>query len=257
MRGLKMHVDHARWFRDPVTGKLRELDILAREYVAGGPETGAVVLNLAVECKTSTGKPWVAFTAPQEQLPAFLRPTAVSDALGREALNVASQHRLAIPRFFRPRPPVAHGLVRAHSKGEPGDPTSPFAAVSSVVAASRAIGRENAEQALSLRNQSYVHFVVPVIALAGSLYELASTESGDELRPVLSLPVATAAISTWDAPLVWVVREDGFAEFARECKAEFTTLAEKLVPHVDAIVADVRERVEKVGFDRALGVSRD
>lgn len=52
---------HGHWYADPITGKQRELDTLASKTWASSH--GFVAFYLAIECKSSREKPWVALVA--------------------------------------------------------------------------------------------------------------------------------------------------------------------------------------------------
>jgi hypothetical protein len=56
-------VEHGALFTDPITQKVRELDIVASQRFSPD-DRRRVGFSLAIECKTAKDKPWVIFSAP-------------------------------------------------------------------------------------------------------------------------------------------------------------------------------------------------
>lgn len=240
------HVEHARWFADPETDKLRELDIKAERWIGGEDNATAMSVELVVECKSSVGKPWVAFTTPRENVPSILRPTAVADPFSRDAMRVAVSKKLSFPDLLRPRGRLAHGLVKAHSEGKSGDPTSPFAAVQGALAASRAIGKENAEMALMWAEAGSVSVVIPVIVLDGALYEYSVADDGTEsLVETNRVAVPSASTSRFSAAVVWVLQVKDLGPFMQELWTTTEPFVKGLLPHASEVIKLLRNRVDR------------
>jgi hypothetical protein len=246
-RGAGWNVQQVLWYKDADSGKLRELDLMASHWTTDESGKHSVVLEAAVECKSSKGKPWVGFTSPREKVPSILQPTAVADEFSRATLFVAAAKKVPIPKILRPRGRLAHGLVKTHSEGRTGDPTSPFAAIHSVVGATRAIGDERSHVSLLSPDYLMLHVIVPVIVLDGSLYEYSLDEGGTEqLAPVDRMPVATPSASSYDAPVVWIVRHHALPDFLRDFKAEGGDFARALLPHIPDVMMLAKDRAERV-----------
>src|SRR5437764_1147187 len=94
-------VFHGRHYLDPDTAKLREIDVHAAfgPYVGDTRGLGMVSINLVIECKVTSAKPWIVFTSRQSddelRLAGHLTPgepasQALADALVTNRSKFAS-----------------------------------------------------------------------------------------------------------------------------------------------------------------------
>jgi hypothetical protein len=253
LRKAGWRVQHARWYTDPDSGKARETDIVAElwESDQGKPQK-SVCIQLVVECKSSQDKPWVVFSAPQERLPLLLRDTAVADRYSRDALWAAGTRKIKLPSLLTGWKALGHGVVRAHTDGKTGDPTSPFAALHAVVSAATALGREHADFALAAADHWFSSYVVvPLIVLDGSLYQYSLTdESKEHLQPIHRIAVPVMRQGDWEQTNVTVVTYSSFDAYTEEVTPDAIRFAGELLPHTPEIAAFLASRTKKVGRDR-------
>ena len=65
LRDAGWEVEQGHLYRDPLEDKTREIDVYARLAVGSRDPPVAAKVSLAVECKSSTDKPWIIFTSYQ------------------------------------------------------------------------------------------------------------------------------------------------------------------------------------------------
>jgi hypothetical protein len=254
LRRAEWHVEHGHWYTDPQTGKARETDLVADIWATDdGKPRKSVCLQMVIECKSSPGKPWVVFSAPHNRLPLIMHDTSVADGFSRDALWTASRHKVALPRLLTGWHKLGHGIVKAHSDGRSGDPTSPFAALLSVVSAAEALGKEHAELALLSGSHWYTGYVVvPLLVLDGALYEYRITEDGrEELLEVERIAVPVAVHGGPDVINVTIVTFREFSQFVEETTTEGRRFAAELLPHAEDVLVLLHSRAEAAAKHRA------
>lgn len=246
---------HAHWFEDLETGKLRELDILADLWVAapaGNP--GAAAIQLAIECKASTGKPWVLFSSERQRATAaFLYNRPCVDSFSTDAIHKALHEKIEFPKLLSPER-LSHGIVKCHSDNKTGDPTSPYSAIQGAIAGAAAVGRSNAELALS-GGSSLPHamLVVPVVVVDTSLYEYRLDARGEEqLASISHAALSVATRSSYGQSAVWIVTLEGLPSFLQEVTPAILGFLHALAPHGPIVVELLKARVDAVGKERAL-----
>src|SRR3989442_788755 len=90
-------VSHASFDEDPETHKQREIDLYVYMQGHGLP---AIQFMLAIECKSSPDKPWVAFSAPRKLRPSAAALMHVPWGAGQEALAHFAPLAGSLPTAF-------------------------------------------------------------------------------------------------------------------------------------------------------------
>jgi hypothetical protein len=223
------NVSHAAFYEDPETHKQREIDLYA---FTSPPQLPGVGVVLAVECKTSPKKPWVAFSsqrsAAQARMAALWHvPWGVGqDAVSRFATLTAG----ALPTVFDMPALVAHGAASVKN-GDGPDPA--YAAVMSAAkaAAARAAfdNRGVLEEAWPL-----IEIVFPVVVLDGHLFEFFLASDGTEqLQEVeqVKLLMTDRSIGT-DVLVVTITTEQGLFVLSQRLKAAAASVVEQMTEEV-------------------------
>lgn len=244
LRRTGWRVEHARWYRDPDTSKLRELDLLASRSERTSDESDAGYVRLAIECKSSPGKPWVAFTAPAAGPVFVLLQRLAADEPSRDALKVLRAKRVALPTLLEVGPTLGHGLVKAHTENKSGDPTAPYAGLRAVSTAAVSLGKRYEASILRWGGSiSGPQIVLPVVVLAGELFEYSLDDNADErLSPVDRVHVAVAG-SDERPNYVLVTTITGFERTLVAEAPSVSELCMTMSRHASEIVAITRERV--------------
>lgn len=236
-------IEHAKWFTDAETAKARELDIQASRYFDSASADGGAAVSLAVECKHSSDKPWVGFTAPRTQMPPMLQPLALHDAFSRDIIFVADTRKIAVPEILRPRRSFAHGLIKGFVENKQGDPTAPYAAIQSVLASAKAIGKANADLAVMLKEFFIPHPVLPVIVTDAPLYEYRLDSTGSAtLTETITLPVLAPSSNEATPTVVWVVNAEHMSTWASEALGQLEMFMGALHPFRKDLYSVVRSR---------------
>jgi hypothetical protein len=146
---------------DPETETTREIDVIALK----GDDYGLLEMSVVVECKKSTGKPWVLFTSDKHESGKnkFFTFAIMSD-LAREKLSKNVLDKLSWDLLWMRKPErTGYGMAVAFAKGE--DP-----AYKAVLSTLKASINQNKSQADAGYSRS-LRFVFPVIVLDGNLFE--------------------------------------------------------------------------------------
>lgn len=230
-------VEHAVPYTDPVTGKIREIDLTATliEFTDVMNESLATVF--AVECKSSRDKPWVVFKPSQkgghsqEWTPGTFGPTA---------LNTASPTVGSVPfkALFSTRSKPAHGAVRAFGGKTTADPTGAFSAIHSALTAANALQNAYDREALAMAQGGrayHISFFAPIVVIDANLFEckyakgMTLTEIGSSLIQV--------ATHQGDA-LVWIVTKAELPAFLRLITPDMMALCQGVSAFARKIITD-------------------
>ena len=231
LRDAHWDVFHGRHFRDPETGKLREIDVHAAfgPYLGNTHGCGMVSVHLVCECKVSQSKPWVVFTSSVGDDGVRLAGRMAPGAEASRALD----HTLATRRrFFHTLcvgQRVGHALTRAFSGSKPGDPAGPYSAVLGALTAACALSAEHEavaspDSALS----DWTSIYLPTVIVDGPLFEFYLDDDGKEaLEPCERVQMLTYhGGAEADPLLVQIVASSCLAAFAADAHAEAVSLAE-------------------------------
>lgn len=227
------NVDHAQFYADPETGKSREIDLIASTH-AGDSALGAVVISLAIECKTST-KPWVVFTSKQKSnqrkaIPQFFAPGAIGGLVMVEAMKLGSETPI-----FQPPARLGHGVVRAHGNNTGTEPMGPYAAL--LGATSAAVALEHEKVAFWMSHSEDLGMLtpyIPIVAFDGNIYEIELTSGGDELITQVERSVVWCRTpgTASDPALVHLVSRASLSEFAHAVFSDAQKVAEEALKNV-------------------------
>lgn len=232
LRSAGWEVEHARWFEDPTEEKWRELDVFGSVHTANDLGDTHANLNLAIECKVSSDKPWVLFAAPTTTAGALrFWHWGTVDELSRQIAFVASVNKVDPPYSLGLKEEQCHGVVKAFGDNKTGDPTGPFSAARSVIGAVAAIGAESAVFFDRARDShAFLQFNVPVLVLDGSLYVYRyDSEEGQRLRSTETAVLAMASPFDGQPVLVRVVTKAGWSDFVARATADGRRFASAMV----------------------------
>ena len=229
-------VTHGHLFTDRASGKSRETDIIAS--LASSDQTLPVVrLSLIVECKVSSARPWVVFTAKGRPITPMLSSAFASGATATaalfelisarnkpEALSLLSSggrrnHGIAAVDFATSRGRrrnMAYAAVRAAAAGA----TARSADQDDQYDAHKGSGRTAEDQV------SGFTVYLPVVVVGGDLFEFSLNDDGSETLD--SIDAAKVLAPSMNAPsgtsLVSVVTESGLGQLLVEGQKDFERL---------------------------------
>lgn len=234
-------VHHARAYRDPVTDKSREIDLVATKSLSGKIEgkRPSVSVNLVVECKTSIDKPWVLFHNPQNSGAVWLliRGSEYGETSALE--NLGRQRSVKLPSPFDSGPVLVHGAVRAFGSHKDGDPTGPYAAVQGMLAATRALSSDTVDLVKSIRLRSvWLQMWAPLVVVAGELfcYSL-NPEGSDKLDRIGTADILVPSTTEHFMDRVPVVSENSLDGML----ASLTAAANQFLPAVLSDLSGVQQ----------------
>lgn len=214
-----LSVVQSDYFRDPITGKHREIDIVASRD--GAFDTMANVRAEAIiECKRTDDKPWVAFHADRTlEPPHSIRERMASEAGARWLELGTFRESFAQQQVFSVDAP-AYAVVTALGDQESGG--NAYAACSSVYAAATA--RLAALEDDQRRVPVAVAF--PVVVVSGQMFSARLAEGDDiQLTPVEHVQVLwRQAEAPRTLSLIDIVTEDAFPVFAEMLATSFEAL---------------------------------
>lgn len=270
LRRAGWRVEHERWYTDPETGKPRPLDIHAYiPFESDKDQNTGVSVQLAIECKSSPGKPWIAFTAPRKHWLEMLEFQTVADELSAQVLMQAQINKVSRPRLIAGKVVLAHGLVSAFvgektrdsaprtggelgaSKG--GDPTAPYAALRSALAGARALAAEEELQLLNVPDRNYGSVVLPMVVLDGELFEFFLDESDNETLRQVSHVRTTLNFEAYNSVNVLVVTKEHILDVVGPAR-QMAAFCRRLLPHMmgfRALATDVLQRIKPARQDAA------
>jgi hypothetical protein len=246
LRTAGWNVEHAHYYADPATQKPRELDLLADRTWRGQKAT--FTFALAIDCKQSHEKPWIVFSAaPNSGFRSLAMMFAAGNLSETILLNtIGFDDNPPIP--FRVGARLGHGVVKAFGDAKEADPSGPYAALQSVVAAAAAVDLRS-ERLAGLVGTSYSEgtIVLPVLVVDAPLYEYYAdaegTEHLSEIQEIIALaPKPTHAGSTVNVTVVRANHLDRFAVEVMQSVESFAPLALEAIP---VVAAEARERAQR------------
>lgn len=213
----------SEYYTDPEDeqGTSREIDVRASWSKVNSPDTGPVTIarvTLAVECKRSIDKPWVAFTSTSGGLagPARVIQRA-SDSRGQRFLrSVMSVREIQdLPLLGLPER-VAHGVTQAFTSGNDVAYQAIMSAAKAAKTMSSPKGRGSAR---------FMEIVFPVVVVEGRLFECFLSDANE-----IEVRACDRAVLVWRREvvdihtIVHVVTSDAFEAFSREAAASADVL---------------------------------
>ena len=230
------------FYRDPKSGDVREIDVLAYRYDSR-PDIDIRVL-FVIECKSSRDHPWVFFASgPGNPLERTVRTIfTVASKTGRQLINRIRRKPEAsqIPLFLKVERP-SYGGTQAFTSGK----DVVYGALMSVLNATFARLNQSEEQSTQW---PLIEIVFPLIVTDAPLFEYSLTSEG---RP--SLREVSETVLVWKNPsfgrnlsVVSVVSSSAIDDFARRANLTSTTLMDAF-PQVIEQIAKEWHAAEKRG----------
>jgi hypothetical protein len=225
------------YYRDPETGKPREIDVDARiQRDSHGILTGVVY---TIECKLARDKPWVLFTSADIQLAGPARVTQrAASRLGRQLLDSICQRPdiQALPALRAPLRP-GYGLTQAFTDRE----DLPYTAV--VGAAKAALVQASLMDRLTDSHGALCFVLFPAVVIHGKLFEcylnerlettVSEIDSGTLLwrNPVVGMPHTIVHVVTLSALDTFATDAlDTARGLLQTCHVELAELARRMPP---------------------------
>lgn len=223
------YVHQSRHYVDPVTGKLREADVIGCWRVANGEHF--VFAYLVVECK-SKPKPWVVFDSNDGMTgsPSDLLETLYTDEIpagGRLQARVVDG-ALSSNRTLLEPVQIGHTVVdsKVGSKGDGGNQDGAYNAVQAAMSAVRGFTADTDRADLEARGKSIDVIVLPVVVTSGSLYRGWLDDNHDiDIAPV---DLAWVALRADDEPRLRrcaIAREAAVTELVERARRTAQALA--------------------------------
>ncbi|HEX6533184.1 MAG TPA: hypothetical protein VF041_01225 [Gemmatimonadaceae bacterium] len=237
-------VQHVRFYRDSITSKPRQIDVVATRirYV---PEAKAFAgLTLVMECKYSS-RPWVVFSSRAGPADAALAFTWVAGRLSSNLLCditidlATGGSQLALLAWGARR---GHGIMSAlhDTKADDSEPKNyAYDALRSAVAGAVAIAAEvDALYKSGVTSPGFEHLnvVLPVVVLRGKLFEAYLDEYGQlVVAPCDRATLLTHAAKDGSLLLAHVVCEDVLSDFIEMAYQD----ADRIIYHVSKNAAQI------------------
>jgi hypothetical protein len=168
-------VTQSEFYKDPVTGLQRELDIVATVQKSSLTPNFILRLEFPIECKVTSEKPWLLLCSPEHDLadPGCVAQRYSSRA-GIEVLSKLAQRReLRESNLFRLQPPVGYSLVQALGN------ENKDAAYSAIHAMSNALQSMATNWDEHPHRTDVVEIMIPTIVLSGRLFHCSLLEEGN------------------------------------------------------------------------------
>lgn len=221
-RGWFLH--HSRRYRDNVSGKDREIDLLA--FCDDPSPKNGIHGHFVIECKWSQKKPWVLFTSEQQSLNSIghVLSTAMTSEMVSDALLLDNAEIVRLPMFSDIR--EGYGIVQAFAKDQAID-----AAHTAVVTVSNAANFF----AKDMSGQGHSIFFIPTVVFEGELFSCSL--DGDANVVVKPLEIGVLLHTSTDdegsnrgRSLVHIVRESALEMFIDRAEATFERIRRFLRP---------------------------
>jgi hypothetical protein len=233
-RAHDFSVSLSTFFEDADTQKQRELAVLASTVKVVG--RGIIGLTFAIECKKSTAKPWVLFSAdtgPREDSYRYLSVIA-SDAARSFLFERGNQTGFGTHEFLSSSSWVGYGLRQAHAGGDEA-----YSAIQSVMKAGvwlRASGQLTEDST----PDPFIQIILPTIVIEGSLYACFLNSSNEaELTPI------DRGLVMWPHPVLG----SGHRLINVLTEGSVNAFAEEALRFRDAIKNDGREQMTVVAAE--------
>jgi hypothetical protein len=237
LRKEDFFVNQSPYYTDPETNTSREIDIIATK----GDEIGFLEVAFIIECKNSTERPWVLFTAErhEEGRNKFFTFAILSDLARKKLVD-----RLWAPLTLKDKVPLnwfdkpertAYGVTAAFTSGE----DSAYKAVIGALKASiNWNGPNKDEYSRPLR------FVFPVVVFGGRLFETYLDANGKMVTQEVEEGFVTnnRSINGSVCSSVHVVTEKRLPTFCKEASELTNQLLTLLKPELEDMLKELQQR---------------
>ena len=241
---------HSFPYNDVAEGKLRECDVFASRFkrVAGG---ATVSLDLAIECKSSSDKPWVVFAEPVKSYDWHIPPMLAPGRVSSVCLMLLNGDPDPLD-FLRPREWVGYSVTKAFSSPKDGDPSGAYSALRAAVAAAEAFASRCENELDEHRDwPPSLAITLPVLVVGAPLYLYTLDDKNQEHLEPIPFAKLVAPQRKFEARcLLTVVTETAFGDWLDSVTKWADVALEKLAPMAQGIpklVEDDRKAEELVG----------
>jgi hypothetical protein len=216
-RGWTFH--HSRHYKDPMSGKEREIDLLA--FYDDPARSSRIHGHFVIECKWTPKKPWVLFTSALPSLTPLghFRATPMTQTAVNAVDRVSSQGVEKFSLYFGFE--EGYGIVQAFTKDAAVD--AAFSAVHAVVSAA-----DYFAQSMSEKTKHSIIYV-PTVIIDGSLFSCCLNGDGEVSIRELDIGFmiyksATTSLSR----CIYIVRDSALTKFIDRAEATFKSLRKTL-----------------------------
>lgn len=209
-------VIQSEYYSDPESDTTREIDVYAFSQEEVGQ--GLIRVSWVVECKSTTGKPWVLFTSNRKFSGRARVVQRAASRLGRSfLLKISGSDAAKRLRLFHVSERPAYAMTEAFTTGH--DRAYEAAMAASKAAAAQAAAAESPRGDIA-------EIVFPLIVVSGNLFEAYLDESGE-----LAVETIYSGTLVWRKPVVGVpftiisvVAESHLAELLRDTREDVNRL---------------------------------
>jgi hypothetical protein len=218
-------VDYSRYYVDPLSGKIREIDIQATMVIPG--KNTYFSAEIIIECKHSVDHPWVVLASSDNTLD--FRDFHPAGHVAWECLQ--AYHRVrpdSVPLNILGRSVrVGHSVLRAFSDSQGVDPNSAYAGVQTVVNAVSVAANpiphlpEDADH-----EWANIEVYIPIVVMKGRLFEYWLNDQGEtHIAEVGRSHILGVDPRRPDSRIsVYVVSDSELPKFASELMNDFDLL---------------------------------
>jgi hypothetical protein len=216
-RRAEFPVTQPAFYEDPSSKEQREIDVVASRAFHDEAHRRTVRIQFVVECKRSSGYPWVVFSGDEQRRPVHpnLMFAATNDVGNVARLTMIADENLRRLPLFIEFAASGYGMAQA-LKRENFDASYVAAmqacSAASVFAAESAVGR------LFEEGRKDMTFAVPVIVLDGHLFDVTlAREEEVQVKQVKQhcVFIQNARITGPVGQMVYVVTKGALADFAK------------------------------------------
>jgi hypothetical protein len=247
-------VDYTKYYEDPNTSKIREIDVVAMFGVMMDGEFFSV--NAVIECKTSKEKPWIVMAAT-DWWPQW-NNHVLAGAIGQESLSM--YHELVNGKtalsMLRGPSRVGHGVLRAFHDPKAGDPSSAYAGVQSAVNAAVTFADNSTKEAIAQPPGEWwrsIDIFLPLVVTDGILFDYLLDEQG---TPVLEAVPSSSVLSAHpnranDLILTYILTVDALPDVINKLEEDLKILSERLRRRSDKVIERARNRSSVENSDKS------
>lgn len=242
------YVDHSRYYEDPVTMKVREVDLLASFLL---PQSESFfTMNIVVECKSSKEKPWIVLGASKwyPQWSTHVLPGAVAQACVESYYE--SHKRKSVLSILTGPKQMGHGVLRAFHESKGNDPSSAYSAVQTVVNAAATFSQRSAQDLLLQVEDGELpslELYLPVVVTDAPVFSYSLNAEGvSRLKAVgHSCMLSPHPIKADELMLVYIVNVESLSEFVTLVANDMGKLSHFLDDNVEALLQRVKARTRQ------------
>jgi len=225
---------HGGYFVDLTSSQTRDLDVRASLFEGSSEHNGVVTVVLAIECKQSSNKPWVAFTSSEHVVDSTYEYALAPGNLSQVALLYATPAGTPMPAMLQRPVRLAHGLTTAHTDSSTTGPTDAYSSIRGAVAAAAALTRRReAFQRELARGYGLIDIVLPTVVFDGHLFELYIDEAGSEVIEACKVVrvVMPDPLTENGTVICTVFTLAGLNDVAGQLAADARGIASNILPH--------------------------